>query len=574
MDLEEENWIYQYYNEIKTGNIIVGKWIKLLYEYIVDGLANGLFFYNENKANEVIDWIEAHCFHTEGPLAPQPIKLELFQKAFYACQYGIVDENGCRQFREVLFVEGRKNGKSKTASCQSAYEWRNGGYGSRVICVAPKLDQADLIYNDIWQMTTLDPEYVKLKEVLSEKDQHNKKVHDDSELPRHRVGDLAVPAKNSTVKKLPFSHKRADGFNPSLCVCDEISSWPGDAGLKTYEVMKSSMGARPEAILLSCTTSGYVNDGIYDELIKRATRFLLGESKETKFLPFLYMIDDIDKWDDMEELHKANPNLGISVSEAYMREEIAVAEGSLSKKAEFLTKYCNIKQNSSTAWLSTQTVQKCMGKPMQIEDFAHNYCVAGIDLSQTTDLTSACVVIDKDGESYVFSKYWLPSQKIDEATERDGIPYQLYVQRGLLEPSGDNFIDYHDCFNWLVSLVEEYEILPLMVGYDRYSAQYLIQDLQNYGFRCDSVFQGENLWGTLQSLEGMMKDGKIHFGDNDITKAHLLNSAIKMSVERGRGKLVKVSPMAHVDGVAALADALVVKEKWYNETGHQLKNER
>ena len=166
------------------------------------------------------------------------------------------------------------------------------------------------------------------------------------------------------------------------------------------------MGARPEGILLSCTTSGYVNDSIYDELMKRATRLLLGDSKERKLLPFLYMIDDVDKWDDINELQKSNPNLGVSVSVDYMLEEIAVAESSLSKKAEFLCKYCNIKQNSSQAWLDTRTVEKCCGEHLDLEDFRSSYAVIGLDLSQTTDLTSACCVIEKNGELYVFSKFW------------------------------------------------------------------------------------------------------------------------------------------------------------------------
>ena len=199
--------------------------------------------------------------------------------------------------------------------------------------------------------------------------------------------------------------------------------------------------------------------------------------------------------------------------------------------------------------------------------------MAGIDLSQTTDLTSACVVIEKAGELYVFAKFFLPAERIDEASQRDGVPYNIYIQRGLLQASGDNFVDYNDVFNWLVELVEKYEILPLRVGYDRYSAQYLIQQLKQYGFVVDDVFQGENLYPVLLETEGLLADGKIHIGDNDLLKAHLLNSAIKMSNERGRGKLVKVSPSVHIDGTAALVDALTVRQKWYNEIGDQLRNE-
>lgn len=569
---KDDNWIYAYYQKVKDGSISVGRYIELILDYLIKGLENKSFFYDQKKANEAIDWIETHAFHTEGPLAPQPLKLELWEKALVASIYGIVDEKGLRQFREVVLIVARKNGKSLLASAIAKYEWWQGGYGSKVYNIAPKLAQADIIYNNIWQMTTLDPEYQELKEEVSEKDQHNKSVKDTSVLPRHRMTDLFIPAQNAMVQKIAFSAKKSDGFNPSLCICDEVASWEGDAGLKQYEVMKSGMGARPEAILLSCSTAGYINDGIYDELLKRCTRFLLGDSKERKLLPFLYMIDDIEKWNDINELQKSNPNLGVSVTVDYLLEEIAVAEGSLSKKAEFITKYCNLKQNSSLAWLDAHVVENMSGEPLNLEDFRSSYCVAGIDLSQTTDLTAATVVIEKGGELYVFAKFWLPAEKIDEAISRDGVPYNIYIQRGLLDVSGDNFVDYHDCYNWLTTLVETYEILPLQVGYDRYSAQYLVQDLNAYGFRTDDVYQGDNLWGVLQEMEGLFKDGKVHIGDNDLLKIHLLNSAIKMSVERGRGKLIKLNPTAHIDGVAALADAFCVRQKWFNEIGLQLQN--
>ena len=573
MSKDDKNWIWIYYEKILNGSIVVGRFVKLLYEFLVRGLRDGLFFYDAGKANAPIEWIEAHCFHVQGPLAPGPLQLELWQKAMIAAMFGIVDKDGLRQFREVLLVVARKNGKSLLAAAIEKYIWQvDGGFGATVYNVAPKLDQANIIYNAIWMMTTLDPEYQTLKEALSERDAHNKKVLDDSELPKLRQSDLFIPASNAMVKKVAFNYKSSDGYNPSAVVADEIAAWPGDAGLKTYEVFKSGMGAQAEPLLLSCTTSGYINDSIYDELIKRSTRFLLGDSKEKRLLPFLYMIDDVEKWDDIDELRKANPNLGVSVTVDYMLEEIAVAEGSLSKKSEFITKYCCLKQSSSLAWLPAQVVERACGDPLNIEDFRNSYCVAGIDLSQTRDLTAACIVVEKDGELYVFARFWLPSEKIDEATSRDGVPYQIYIQRGLLFPSGDNFVDYHDCFNWMRQLVEEYQIYPLQTGYDRYSADYLTQDMKKYGFHMDDVWQGENLYPVIQETQGLLEDGKIHIGDNDLLKMHLLNGAIKMSVERGRGKLVKISPNAHIDGAAALLDAMTVRQKWAAEIGEQLKN--
>lgn len=548
------NYINEYYRCIKDESIVVGQWVRIWYERIINGIETGLYFYDHRKANKAIKFIESFARHHEGALAPNLLKLELWQKAFLSVIFGIVDSKGNRQFREVFLVIGRKNGKTLLASAIAEYmAFLDGEYGARVYFTAPKLQQANLGYNAFFQMIQKEPEL--------------------SNLVKKRRSDCYIESTNSSVEALAYNAKTSDGLNVSLAIADEVSNWRGDGGLKFYEVLKSSFGARRQPMLLSISTASYENESAFDELMRRATRVILGDSKETRLAPFLYMIDDINRWNDLDELKKSNPNLGISITEDYLIEEIAIAEGSLPKKAEFLTKYCNIKQNSSLAFLSAQTVQKCVGDELDLNEFRHSYCVAGLDLSQTTDLTAANVVIEKNGELYVFSKFWLPSERIEEAIERDGVPYNLFIQKGFIEPSGGNFIDYHDCFDWFRSLVEEYEILPLIVGYDRYSAQYLIQDMKAYGFNCDDVYQGDNLWGVIQEAEGLMKDGKIHIGNNDLMKMHLLDSAVKMNNERGKGKLIKINKNAHVDGMAALLDALCVRQKHYLEFGEQLKNE-
>jgi len=551
--MDNENYIFTYYQRITDGTIIAGKWVKRAYEYIVNGLQSKAFFYNQKKAHAAIAFIENFCHHHEGVLAPQLIKLELWQKALISILFGVLDESGARQFRECVVVVGRKNGKTLLAAAIAAYcTFLDGEYGGRIYFAAPKLEQAALCFEAYWQMIRQEPEL--------------------GAMAQKRRTDIYVEQNNTTAKALAFNAQKSDGLNISLAIADECASWKGDPGLKFYEVIKSSFGARRQPLLLSITTSGYLNDGIYDELIKRSTRFLLGDSKEKRLLPLLYMIDDIEKWNDINELQKSNPNLGVSVSVDYMLEEIAIAEGSLSKKGEFVTKYCCLKQNSSVAWLASELVEDACGKHLRLEDFENSYCVGGIDLSQTRDLTACCVVIEKQGKLYVFSKFFLPGEKITEATERDGLPYDAYITRGILSPSGDNFVDYNDCYNWFVELVEKHKIYPLWIGYDRYSADFLTQMMRAYGFHMDDVYQGENLYGTMEMLHGELEDRRICIGDNDLLKCHLLDSAIKMNQERGRGKLVKVAPSVHIDGTAALLDALVVRQKYYAEIGEQLEN--
>lgn len=545
------NYIYEYYQKIQEESVVVGRWIKLWYEYIVKGIEQQRFSFNQKNANRAIKFIESFCHHCEGRY--DLLKLELWQKAIVSVLFGIIDSNGNRQFREAVIIIARKQGKTLFASAIIAYmAYLDGEYGAKIYCLAPKLEQANIVYDNFYQMLEQESEL--------------------AELAKKRRSDIYIKELNTSIKPIAFNAKKSDGFNPHLVICDEIAQWEGDSGLKQYEVMKSALGARRQPLVLSISTAGYVNDGVYDELIKRCTSFLLGNSRETRLAPFLYMIDDVDKWDNINELMKSNPNLGVSVSVDYLLEEIAIAENSLPKKAEFLSKYCNLKQNSSQAWLDFDTVDKASQKEFYIDDFRDTYCVGGIDLSQTTDLTSCCIVIEKNGELYVFSHFFIPENKLEEAKARDGVPYDIYHKQGFLSLSGENYVDYKDCFLWFKRLIEEYQIYPLQVGYDRYSAQYLVEDMKQYGFHMDDVFQGTNLTPVIREFEGIIKDGNIHIGQNNLLKSHLLNMALKSEIETQKVKPIKISTNTRIDGAAALLDAMTVRQKWYADIGDQLKN--
>lgn len=258
-----DNYILAYYQAIKDGSVNVGNWIRLLYEYIIKGLKDKLFFYDHKKAKAAILFVEGFCRHHEGALAPNLIKLELWQKAFLSVLFGIVDESGARQFRECFLVIGRKNGKTLLAAAIAAYcTFLDGEYGGRIYFAAPKLEQATLCFEAYHQIILNEPEL--------------------NGMAQKRRADIYIKDNNTSAKPLAFSAKKSDGLNISLCVADECASWAGDNGLKFYEVIKSSFGARRQPLLLAMSTSGYINDGVYDELMKRSTRFLLGDSKEKR----------------------------------------------------------------------------------------------------------------------------------------------------------------------------------------------------------------------------------------------------------------------------------------------------
>lgn len=545
-----KNYIYEYHAKITSGKIVAGKWIKAIYKIIVDVLEKQEYFFNAKAANKAIKFIENFCHHSKG--RNDLLKLELWQKAIVSVIFGIQDAEKIRVFREIFIVIGRKNGKSLFASAIIAYMvYLEPEYGQEIYCLAPKLDQATLVYDGFYKM-------VQAEEELNE-------------LAKKRRSDIYYEDTNSFVKPIAFNAKKSDGFNPQLVVCDEMAAWSGDAGLKQYEVMKSALGARRQPMILSISTAGYINDSIYDELMKRSTSFLKGNSKERRLLPFLYMIDDVEKWNDIEELKKANPNMGVSVPESFFMDEIAVAENSLSKRAEFLTKYCNIKQNSSIAWLEYATVDGA-GIEKTLEDFRDCYAVGGIDLSQTTDLTAASVVIEKDGVLYAFTQFFMPRGRVETLQATDGVPYDIFVKKGLITLSGDNYVDYHDVYAWFTGLVENYGIYILKIGYDRYMAKYLIEELKDYGFQTDDVHQGENLTPVIREFEGIIKDGNFKIADNNLLKTHFLNVALKHNMETRKFRPIKIEQRAHIDGFVSVIDAMTVRQKYWEECGELLKN--
>jgi len=549
-----DNWIFKYHEAIKKKEVIVGVWVRLSFEILTTGLLNGEWEFNEKKANKAIKFIENFCHHSEG--RSDLLHLELWQKAIVSAIFGIMDKTtGYRQFREVFIIVARKNGKTLFAAAIAAYmTYVDGEYGAKVYFLAPKLDQADLVYDAFYQIVQSDDEL-------------------DS-ITKKRRSDIYIKAFNTSVKKIAFNSKKSDGFNPQLVVNDEMEAWPGDQGLKQYEVMTSALGARKQPLIISIATAGYVNDGIFDELFKRATAFLKGNSREKRLLPFIYMIDDIEKWDSIEELKKSNPNLGVSVSAEYYLEQIEIARNSISKKVEFMTKFCNIKQNSAVAWLDYWDVMKCVHeeKPLSLEDFKGCYCVGGIDLSRTTDLTAASIVINRDGINHIFTRFYMPQKRYEVAINEDNTPYNIYRDRGFLFISGENQVDYKDVYNWFIELVKVYKIKPLKIGYDRYSANYLVEDLKTAGFHTDDVYQGTNLTPILHEFEGNLKDGLFDFGDNSMLAAHFLNVAVDINLNDSRMKPVKIEKRMRIDGAMSVFDALTMVSKYHNEIGKKLLN--
>ena len=555
-----ESAILQYWNEIQTGGVNVGQWIRMLYDVILQGLTDHRWYYSHARAENAIRFIERYCHHYKGKLAPQRIKLSLWERATITLIFGIVDDNARRMFVEVFLLIGRKQGKTILCGAICTYLAYCGEYGSECYALAPKIDQSDLLFSSVEYNVHAEPEL----EAITRSTKYR---------------GLYIQETNTTIKKLAFSSKKSDGYNPAFWSADEVAAWPGQAGLRQWEVMVSGTGAREEPLGIALSSGGYENDGLFDELMKRGTAFLMGNSREKHILPILYMIDDPEKWDDLEELEKSLPGLGESVSREFIRKEIDIAHESISKEVEFKTKYCNLKQNLSTAALRAEDINKAFGWRKPMEEIKNHFCVCGLDLSQSTDLTCATIITEIDGILWVHAHFWLPAKRLEAATKRDRVPYEIYLRKQFLSLSGEEFINYEDVQKWFMDLVRVHKLKPLIIGYDRWSAMETIHALEKKYFHVDSVTQGFNLSNVWDTFEGLLREGKIRdMDDNDLLKIHFADAAIQLESNtenvHPRKKLVKISKEAHVDGVAALLDAMAMRQFKWDKLGSRLINRR
>jgi len=541
--LDEFTYLQEFKQDIADGKYVLGQWMQLNIQYVEKCLSEGKCLYDPLKAEKKIRFIETQCRYVEGRSGP--FLLESWQKYIVACIFGLVDEDGFRHFTEIVLIIGRKQGKSTfAAALEMTIAYTEPELGMQLYNLAPKLQQANIIYDQTLLMIA-----------------KNKTA---SKLVKKRRSDFYIAKTNTKISPLAFNSKKSDGFNPYFACFDEFAAWEGVKAVDMWNVMLSAQGGRHDPINLACSTANFIDGGLYDELFPRCTSVLLGTSEEENLLPFLFMIDDIQKWDDVQELKKALPNLGVSFFEKNLQKEIRKAHASPSYKNEFICKYCNIKMNTVAAWVPQEAIRLSQGDVIKPEDFQRMACVGGVDLSQTTDLTSACVVINFEGVNYVYSHFWIPAGRLKDLTERDNVDYSAMVSHGFLSLSGDKFVDYKDVTKWFVDLRKEYKLNILVVGYDRYSSTYFVDEMKQQGFLMDDVNQGTNLSPILTEFEGLIMQGLIQTGTNGLLQSHIRNTAIKREADGKRMRMLKISETKHIDGMAALIDALTVKSK-YND---------
>lgn len=538
------NYIREYYNKISTGEIIACEKIKLQYKLLVDILddENSQWYFNKEKGDRPIEFIERFCKHSKGKWIGKPLKLELWQKAMIHSIYGIVDKvTNKRKYQEILIVEARKNGKTTFIASLALYEFlASGEGGAQVYCTANKLDQAKLLYDEAKNMVAQN----KAMTAMVKRTRTNLETKESLGM-FNKFGPLGG---DSTTQ---------DGLNPSLAVYDEIHGAKTD---ELYSVIKQGMSAREEPLLIQITTNGFIREGLFDNQYEYAKNVLNGIVNITNFLAFIYEQDSEEEIYDETQWIKSNPNLGVSKTYQYLRDAIETMKAKPSERGTVLTKDFNVAQKGQKGWLDLKFLK--FERKFTLEDISNCYAIGGVDLSHTLDLTCATLVIkkkDNPDSLYVLQKYFMPEDKLEAKMELDKVPYRTWVEQGWIELTPGNQVDYNYITKWYIDMMTLYKILPYIIGYDRWSSSYWIKDMQKNGFKkLESVIQGPRTFSqAMDYLEALIEANKINYNMNPVLRWCLTNVIVKIDEGGNKGPDKKHS-VSRIDGAVSLLDAIVV----------------
>lgn len=532
------NYVIEYFEAIKAGECIVSKRVYKQYEKLVNEINNpGKYIFDEAKALKPIEFIEQFCKHSKGEWAKKPVILELFQKAYISALFGFIDKDtGLRRYKESMFYVARKNGKSTMLSGIAAYMLvADGEAGAEIYSCATKKDQAKLVFDETLNM-----------------------IHQSPYLSKHikkRKTDLYFPLTMSKFQPLGKNSDTLDGLNAHCVIIDELH---GVKDRNLYEVMKQSQSARRQPLLLMITTAGTVRECIFDDMYDYACNVVDGNFEDDTFLPILYELDKKEEWTEPGAWSKANPALGTIKKLDDLERKVEKAKNSPKDLTGVLTKDFNIRDTISSAWLTFDDINNV--ETFNIEDFKNCYAIGGADLSITTDLTCATLLlIDKETQKrYIHQMYWLPSDNFEERVKIEKIPYDIWLKRGLLRLCNGNSINYSDVTAWFVEMLNTHGITPLWIYYDSYSAKYWVEEMKAYGFKMERCIQGaRTLSLPMQQLGADLKAKKINYNNNPILKWCLTNTGIQ---EDRNGNIVPIKNQAakqRIDGLASMLDSYV-----------------
>ena len=537
------NYVREYWRKIESGEIVTSRRVKAVYGRLMAEMdspaADSPYYFDEETGERPIIFIERFCKQSQGTLGA-PLRLELFQKAFIQTLFGwLLKETGYRRFRETLFLVGRKNGKSTLLAALALYMLVADYEGAaEIYSVATKKDQARKTLTEAVNMVKQSPE---LRAII-----------------KKRRNDIYFPATASTFEALASDSNTLDGLNSHAVIIDELHAIR-DRNL--YEVMKQSTSSRRQPLVIMITTSGTVRESVFDNLYGLACDIADGKVTEDTFLPVLYELDARAEWTDPQAWIKANPGLGTIKQYATLAAFVERAKKNPEDLPGVLCKDFNVPETSASVWLSFEDIKNDATFTMQ--DVYNTYAIGGCDLSATTDLTCATLLIRRSREDdtvYVLQHYFIPQKRIDQLDEHNSqeAPYKIWAERELLTICDGARVDYSEVTAWFCQMRDEFKIDAFAVGYDRALAGYWVDEMKANGFDMRAVAQGPYTWSQpMREMGAAFADKKVNYNRNPVLVGCLSNTAVKKS---GVNNIqpVKVSDRRRIDGAVSLLNAWVI----------------
>lgn len=536
------NYVRRYVRAIRAGKETVPEPVRQVYKRLDAEAADKTcpYRFNAKLGDHAIQFIESFCRHYEGEHAGQLVKLELWEKAFIQTLFGWVDKKTrLRRFREFFLLVARKNGKSFLSACIMVYMLvADGEAGAQCVSIATKYDQAAIVYKTARKIIEQDPDLSALVVPI--------------------IGGMEFKLTSSTMKALASKSKTLDGLNLHYCSCDELHAQE-DRNL--YDVTKQGMKARKQPIFGTITTAGFAREGIYDELFEYALSVAKGTVTDDHLFPVLYTLDDRAEWTDPDAWQKANPGLGTIKSRQQLADDVERAKHDPSCLPSLLVKDFNVQANASASWLPWAVLKN--ETVAEADYLNHTYAIGGCDLSATTDLTCATLLIRRpeDPQFYVLQQYFLPKARVEQVEHqgRKEAPYRLWAQQGWLTLCDGATVDYNDVTEWFVAMVQERDIRPLWVCYDAALSGYWVPQMTDMGFEMERIRQGPVTWTyPMKRMKGLFEDHRIVYQNNPILRWCLSNTAAKSSNQRGIDSIQpeKITANRRIDGTVSLLNAM------------------
>lgn len=548
--------ILEYYKKIQSGEIIVGRELLFQLKQLVKEVSDTCYQEENNikidyeASDKRIRFIETKCKHFEAPHAGKPFILEIWQKALVEALFAIKiydNEIGryVRKYQDVLFLVGRKNGKTPFISAICLAEWFCGEVGKKILCASNDYEQADLMFQAMNAMREESPSLEKVTR------KNIKGIFFGNTKQKKKKGKFSYQNKGS-IRKLSAKSGAKEGRNIGIGAVDEVFEMKDDS---TVMPIRQALSTQDEPLFFELTTEGFTQDGYLDARLVDARQVLKGEMNRPRWLIWLYTQDsEQEVWQDEATWVKSNPGLGKIKKWSFLRGMIEEAKTSSSKRAFVLAKDFNIKQNNAAAWLQESDIANDL--IYDIEELRGCFGIGSVDLSETTDLTSAKALVMKPGDKrkYFISMYFMPEGKLEQSSKEDRERYIEWAKKGYIHICAGNEVDYSDVVAWFVKLYKTYGIRMYKVGYDRWNAKSFVNEMKDYGFELEKITQDiQNMSNPMKMLEADLKGKVVNYNKNPVDKWCMENTSIKVD-DRGRIMPVKVQDLRtrHIDGAVTM----------------------